>query len=384
MILYFASYKNSEEIEAAVLESNKPVMEKKVVSDFDFLLFIKQQSDSLKTVDVLILDISAFSNSDDDILMSLRSYRMLYEKSKIIIIATKRDRGDRLLSEVFCLGIYDIIAGDMEKSQLKEEISYSITYGKSIRESLVYKDEYVPVEDKTNTVRERIVIKNEIRPAVNKAFIGFIGTQARIGTTHNAVVCANYLRNKGFKIAIIEDQNNENHCFDLIRKSFDCDIEEGEEYFKLYQVDYYPNFDMANIFKILTRKYNFVLIDFGIFNIDKIVEFNRCVIPIIVTGSKAWEINHINNVFSCVAPDDLKEYTYLFNYTGKEDYKNIKEEMGDLKKVYISSFEADPFKSTGYDDLDDLFKGYVPETVIKQKRNSDFWGGIKCRLKFSK
>lgn len=367
MILYFASYKHAEEIEKAVDNSNKPVMEKKVVSQYDLSLFLKQQIDQLRPVEYLVIDLASISNTDNEILSSISNFRMLYGKTKVIIIATERDAKDGFLSEIFCMGIYDIIAGEMDKDQLVDELIYCIEHGKSYRESLIYKEENV-IETNTQ-IRERVIIKNEIRTAVNKAFIGFMGTQCRIGTSHNAIVCGNYLKNKGFKIAIVEDKLNTSTCFETIKESFD--IKGSSECFSLNQIDYYPVYDITEIYKIMTKNYNFILIDFGVFSSEKIAEFNRCVIPIIISGAKPWEIDHINRIFDTVKHEDLCEYTYLFNYIDDTEKSNIKKGMVDLGKgkVFFSEYTPDPFNSLGYDELDELFKGYIPETITHTRKN---------------
>lgn len=365
MITCIASYKNAKAIEMAIKASNKPILDMKTISDFDFYSFIKEQIDQIHHSDIFIIDLSALKNADNEIIEALKNYRILYDEVRIIILAHYKERGDKLLSDIFDLGIYDIIAGIDDEDMIYEELIYCIQNKKSFRESLKYKDTYTVVEAEPVPVKERVIIKNEIRPAVNKAFIGFMGTQSRIGVTHNAILCSNYLKNKGFKVAIIEEQSVTSKTFNDIRESFD--IEAEGEYFNLNQIDYYPNFDIKDIFRILSKNYNFIIIDFGKFKLENIAEFNRCVLPVIVAGSKPWEIDNINEIFASVGEKDLKEYYYLFNFTANEDKKKIKKGMGELKNVFFADYTPDPFNSYGYEELDNMFKGYIPETITHTK-----------------
>lgn len=389
MIFYIASYSYADDISVSVAESGKSVLDKKVVMQFDLALFMKQQMEQMQQVDVLIIDLSALNNADEDIIKALSSFRMLNDSARIIIISPEnRTRGDRLLSDIFCLGIYNIIVVSEDKEQLKDEIVQCITRGKTYRESLIYKENFKVVDNNSpSPVKERVIIKHEIRHTVNKALIGFIGTQSRIGVTHNAIVSANFLKSKGFKIALIEDATNTNKCFNKIREAFD--IIDSEEFFTLNQIDYYSNYDLTNIYKILTKNYNFVLIDFGIFDKSIVAEFNRCVIPIVIAGTKPWEVDYMNNLFESVPENELKEYTYLFNFTDKKDQIIVKEGMEVLKNIYFSECIDDPFNPTFYPELENIFKGYIPETITKVSKQAnpsikERIDKIKCKLKISK
>lgn len=389
MISYIASYKYVEHIENVVEKSGRSVFDKKVVTEIDIEEYVRQNLDQLRNVEIFIIDLSALKNADNEIINALNSYRLLYDQARIIFIAPNRSKGDRLLSEIFCMGIYDIIADIEDQELLEEELAYCLSNGKSYRESLIYKETSynTTTEISKPAIKERIIIKNEIRTSVNKAFIGFMGTQSRIGVTHNAIVCANYLKNKGFKIAVVESDTVKNKSFDYIRESFDLD--DSEEYFNLNQIDYYPSYNIKNIFNILSKNYNFILIDFGEFDKENLAEFNRCVMPIIISGSKPWEIDQINKIFECIPEEHLKEYTYLFSFTDTQDQANIKEGMGTLKKVFFSDYTPDPFNCSGSNELDNLFSEYIPETITQTKKKGqinvkEMLKDFKWNLKFSK
>lgn len=386
MILYIASYTNSHEIEKAVADSKRPVLEKMITSNFDLDHYIKQKLDNFKNLEIFIIDLSALENADEEIINAINRFRMMYDRTRVVLIAKERDRGDRLLAAFFHMGIYNLITGDLSSEDLEDEIRYCITEGKSYRESVLYKEAFAVVESGPSPVKERVIIKNEIRTAVNKTFVGIMGTQERIGVTHNAIVCANYLKSKGFKVALIESNAIKSKCLEDVKKSFDAEDTDG--YFNINQIDYYPDFDFEKIASVMNRNYNFVVIDFGTIENVNISEFCRCAFPIVITGAKAWEMNNVNKVFERIKTEDFMEFYYLFNFVHSADQKSIKEEMEPIKKVFFTEYNPDPFNCNEFENLNELFKGYIPETVIhtsKESKRIDIRGLLgKCQSVFSK
>lgn len=366
MILYISSNFYNEYIIDAITEANQNILNQIVSEKFSLNMYLRQQLEQLQAVSTIIIDISALSDTEEEICQALNNLRLLYNNIKIIVITPNRIAGDPLLSEIFCLGIYDIISTSEEESYLlKNELIKSLNQGKTYKDSVIFKESIITKTDakQQKQIKEKIIIRNEIKQSVNKALIGFMGTQYRVGVTHNAIVSANYLKSKGYKVAIVENDDNPMKNFHIIKNSFDNVENDKEEYFTINQVDYYQNYNFKEIHKILSKNYNFVILDFGTFRNSYLAEFSRCVVQIIVTGSKAWEIEYINRIFEENSEEILKNYTYLFNFTDLENAKIIRENMGVLEKVYFSSYTPDPFNSNYYSDLDKIFKDYLNTTT---------------------
>jgi len=178
-------------------------------------------------------------------------------------------------------------------------------------------------------------------------------------------VSANYLKAKGYRIAFVENSLNKNKCFHLIQESFD-DLENvTDEYFTLNHVDYYKNYDIQELHRIISKNYNFIIIDFGEFSEDYLAEFRRCVVQVVITGSKSWELEFINKIFGSATEDELKEFTYLFNFTDLQNANDIRENMSISEKVFFAGYTPDPFNSNFYPDLDKVFVEYLTETSEK-------------------
>lgn len=380
MIIYIASHSNNTIINRAIEDSAGRIILAKIEINFNFTTFVKQQLEQIQMAKIFIIDISALNDSDDDIIMSLNSFRLINDEIKVIIIAPFKNPGDKLLNEIFAMGIYDIIRFDSEtdKEKVIEEIAFCIQEGKKYKDSVIYKGgaerkekEAVTKRGKKQVVTEKIVVKTET--SVSKALIGFIGVQSRIGVTHNTIVCGNYLRKMGYSVAVLENNKNLNKVFESIKYMEVIEDHISEGYFTYEKVDYYPDYDISESYKIQAKGYNFILIDFGTYIPGQdLIELNRCVKSIVIMGSKSWEIGEANNLFSNVDTTLLEDYYYLFNFTSKENANFLKESMGDLKKVYFANYNPNPFKAEEYEDLETIFSEYTKSGDEKIARRGIF------------
>lgn len=388
MILYIVSHHFSQVICEASEECNLNILRAIVDSKFSFSQFLKQQLSQLQSANILLLDLSCLTDTDEEIIMTLTSFRLLYEESKVIVVAPNREVGDKLLSEIFSMGIYDIIIPSLELEGLKKDIIDSIQNGKTYKSSIKYKvnSDLSNDEKEKNSfgkeviVKEKIIIKNEIKSSVNKALIGFVGSQERIGVTHNAIVSGYFLKEQGYRIAIVENSFKRNKCFQEISESFDLD-HESDDYFSINNVDFYMDFDFKELHRVLSKNYNFIILDFGLFEEIDLLEFSRCVKQVVVCGSKPWETSKLNNIFSSAEQTILEDYIYLFNYTDLTNAPALIEGMGELNKVFFTEYSPDPFNSSYFTDLKAIFKEYISEKTVTEIKNKKFpFDGLKKRI----
>lgn len=369
MVSYISSYNYNEIIKEAIEESKMNVLNSLVVNNFDLSTYVKQSLEQFKTLSTIIIDLSALEENDNNIYQAIENFRMVYSEIQIIIISPERKAGDSLLAAIFGLGIYDIIDcerfGDNEK-WLKGEIKSSLEVKKSYKDSAIFKESKIEKEKNT---KEKVIIKREIHQTVNKAVVGFMGTQSRIGVTHNIIVSAKYLSEKGFRVALVENSQHGNKAFIDIKRAYD-DVKEEDDYFTLEHIDFYENYDLSQLHKIVAKNYNFILVDFGTFEEDYLKEFSRCVIQVIVAGSKPWEIDKINECFDKCSSEELKEFVYFFNFTSKAEMNDIRKGMANLNNVYFADYTPDPFeKNVLYSDLESIFKEYVGHKEEGKKKD---------------
>jgi len=355
VIFYVSNYQLDEIIQEIIAENNLTLLHKMNAERINFEHFVKQQSNILESSSIFIIDTSCVQNTNEEIVTALSNVRMLYGKCRIVVIV-KDTSNSSLLSNIVNLGIYDIVLEKdeqsidedlIDKAQLKQRLKKAVMTGYSYADSIKYQS----LESPTG-VKERIIKKEVIKQQVDKAMIGFMGMQSRIGTTHNVIASSFFLKNQGYKVAAVECNLVKEKVFDTI-KDYTNGVIEKDGFYELLGVDFYSNYVLEEIHKVLVKNYNFVIIDFGEFSAEKLHEFNRCVMPIVVAGSKAWEMQNMLPLFEVVPEEDLKLYTYLFSFTDNETAKEVIENMEQLNRIYFA------------EHIPKLFE--VPDSITYQK-----------------
>ena len=248
----------------------------------EFLKYIKNNIITLSGIEFFIVDLSAIDDLDEDILQAFKMFRTMYDETRCIVIAPYRQAGDVLLSQLFALGIWNIIATN-DYLELKKSLEHCLSdKGMSFKEGLIYKD--IKQIEKVDI--------NEAK-AVSRVMIGLTGSQKRIGTTHSAVMLAGCLRKKGYMVAAVEF--NSSGAFQKIREDF------GEKfhdhfYFSMNGIDYYPDIERESFQKVLEKSYNFIIMDFGNYQDCNIEEYHKCHVRVICAGSKAWELEYAASI----------------------------------------------------------------------------------------
>lgn len=364
MLMYIASSVYNDVINTTIKNCNELITKAVNDNEFEFLKYVKQNIVQLGSLEKLVIDITALSDLDDEIVQAVEMIRSVYDNLIIIILAPGRSPGDEMLSKIFNCGIVNIVSTD-DYVILKEELTICLTEGKKYRDAVVYKE----------VKKEKVVVKNEIKQTVEKVMLGFAGATDKIGVTHNSIIMANWLRKKGFMVAFVEYQNIYNQSdskdlyspFDSIRDSFMEKMIE-DKYFTIGGVDYYPRASIDTLSNVLSRSYNFIVIDFGCFrNYDKI-EYGRCAERFVISGSKPWEMESIVDFFDDMAGISLETTHFCFNHTHEDMYKGIKENMEEAESIHFLKYINDPFNSSDFADAENIMKKYMPVIIDEKKR----------------
>lgn len=365
MVAYFSGSTFGQTIENAIEETGKLVFCKELSDELDIHKYMKQNITKFEGVENLIIDTSVCTNLDDEIVAALEMVRTMYDSMRIIVFAPYKEAGDDFLTKCFNMGILNIINCD-DFCEIREEFLLCLNTGKTYRDAVKYKE----------AKREKIVIKHEVKRAVNKRMVGFAGTEENIGVTHNAIILANFFRKQGYRIALVE--MNDTGAFSAIAADFGERIF-NEEYFTLSGVDYYPECREEKIVEILARSYNLVIFDLGEYEKCNRVVFERCEDRVIISGSKPWELGKLDKVFELATDEALPEYIFCFNFTQKKDWDAIREGMGELKNVYFMEYAEDPFSNSDFSGAEEIFKECLPEQTAEKKKG--FVGQLMEKVK---
>lgn len=354
MVFYIASTTYKEVINRTIKEADV-ILTGAVSTDEIFLLkYVKENGNQLSGLDMLVIDLSCCQDVDDEIVQALEQIRILDYETRIIIIAANRSEGDVLLTKCFQMSIYNIICTD-DFLEIKNQLSFCLTVGMEYKDAIRFKDV---------KTKEQLVVKREIKQVVSKVMIAFAGASARIGVTHQAIVLANYLRARGFMVAIAE--YNDSQAFRQIQEAFGESTLDGG-CFSIKGVDYYASADVNKIGSIVGKSYNFVLVDFGCYEACDRVTYNKADVRMIVAGSKPWEVEAVNAVFEHADKDTLKQYHFLFNFTPDKDHKTIKESMGEISNVYFLKHTEEPFTACDFAAAEEILKEYMPIKAEKKR-----------------
>ncbi len=373
MIFYLSSYKIGELIKEIISDNNLIILNSIEAEKINLEHSIKQKTTILETASIIIIHLAVLDNTDQEVILQLNNIRYMYQ-ARIIVIAEDLNNKS-LLSSIFELGIYDIIVSneysiaeeenEVNMTLLKQKIKKAIITGYTYAESSKYrlKEEGAKPQVKE---KEKIIIKKEVLNNVQKAMIGFMGTQERIGTTHNAILSAYFLKKQGYKVAVVESDFVINKCYEKIQE-YTNDVIIHSDFFEINGVDFYKDYNISELHKLLIKNYNFVIIDFGLFESKKLIEFNRCIISIIVSGSKAWEMENIFQIFDYATEEELKNYTYLFSFTDQDAAKSVIENMEELDKVYFTDYLPNIYESPDSNTYAKIFSKYMKEEREKPK-----------------
>lgn len=363
MVYYITSPTYQAVITSVLHETEQIIAGGDSISEIYVSKYIKEQINNLSGVDMMIIDLSCVLDLDTEIISSLETVKVMYGQMRIIILATQLRTGSELLIKCVQMGIYDIITAT-DFVEIKDELTGCITEGKQYRDALRY---LKPQDDKTEGKQVRIKQKQN----ANRVMIGFAGSLARVGTTHNAIVTANTLRRSGYMVALLEMSSAP--VFADIKESYD---EESEDalHFSVNGIDYYPSVQAAEVNSIMAKAYNFLVIDFGSFDDMDDITFNKCEVPVIVAGSKPWELDALNAVFSRVVHENLTRYNFLFNFTDEKYRDDIKNGMAELKNVFFAPVTMDPFTAVENGLCEQLCGDYFDRSEQPDKKKRGLFG----------
>lgn len=220
-------------------------------------------------------------------------------------------------------------------------------------------------------------VKNVVKSAIRRTVIGVAGAQRHVGCTHQALLIAHTLCGMGFKVAIVEDYNQSDKVFDMIAEENGKEI---GEVFTFSGVDYYPCFSLKQLPTLNAKNYNFVVVDFGLYDEDMYEEYGRCSLQVLVSGSRVWETRQLGKVFNSVEESQLMTYNFLFLGTPEARKAKVKKDMLPLKNVFFGEYAPNPYSSEGYEAILSVLSDFVVGEDASRKKSGGLFGKLKGGL----
>ena len=342
---------------------------------------------------ILAVDLSIVSNTDDEILDFFLKFRQLYD-AKIIIVAIGKKVGDLILSKLVSDGIFNFITSEDDFLQ-KEEIKACILGNNGYKDCVKFKIqeptkeiekpnkldkikdffnkakiekqpkikyEQEKTEPKPTIIEKEKIIEREkivekkvlVKPKINKLKIAVCGVCERMGATTQAFLIANYLIKYGFNACYIEF--NKKDVIKNIKNFYDVLVDDKNRKISYKDLDIFANVTFEDLPKILSMNYEAFIFDYGEFLHTSEESFASADVRVVVSGAKFWEEKYIQNVFKiCHIYNDIN---FIFNFTDEDDRKFIVENMEYLK-VYFSDYAPNIFKNYNEKIYNEIFKDYL-------------------------
>lgn len=377
MIVYISSYRYKAIIEKAVTESGQAVLDSAVEERLEFRKYIKGQVNQYRLVTTLVVDLTCLADSETELAQAFSDFRLLFDEAQVIAFAPGREAGDTLLASLFQMGIYDLLVGG--EDELEQGLRESLARRRSYRDSLGFRGEAASTGG-AGEVKEKIIIQNSILPTFRKITVGVLGAQGRIGTTHITIWMACFLAAQGYRVAAVECAGNP--AYPAIADSYE-EVEQAAFGFRLQGVDFYPGRSPDGIAQIQQEDYHFILIDFGEAQPGRKADYGKCVRLAAVSGTRAWELDHIFKVFELFG-EERQRLDYIFNLADPGLEEGIRSNMEGLP-VYFSGFHPDCFRVSedGQQEwMKGLFAEYLPQiTRVETGKGQPWWKKIKGRIK---
>ena len=195
----------------------------------------------------------------------------------------------------------------------------------------------------------------QMRELLVNVTVAFVGTQKRIGCTHQAIIAAHYLAKAGYRVAIADCTKTKGKVFDAIRKYMS--VSTGRGFFTYNGVDYYSNAEsgMNDIF-LANEKYNFIIIDYGAFDRVEKEAFAKTSVKCVVAGAMPWELGALNS-FMMEAKAFSNECNYIIRGVGVAEGA-VDAILGD-RKYLTAEIQQNPFSGECYTTLKEVFEPYI-------------------------
>lgn len=361
MVYYFSSDKYHPMVNKILTETDMVCVGKQVGENIFLKKIIKENITAFEHVDILILDMTALADTEEEIKQSIESLHIMDYNIRFIIISPYKSEGDKFLRECFYMGIYDIITTD-EYLAMSEQLRHSLIQGMRYKDALRYRDAIQ--EEETQTTSK----------VIQKILIGISGSGPRRGSTHNSIVLANFLREHKQMVAVME--MNTSGAFAKICEEKKAKVFE-EGYFSLQGIDFFPSCSIERLMAVAGKLYNFLILDFGNYYTTDKLYFNKCDVRMIFSGVKSWETEPLEDIFREQDEDVLQRYHFCFPGTTSRKVQNeIVESMKPLQNIWFPEYTENPFDSSRFSEAVDILRDYLkPEHQDSNKKRKWMFPG---------
>lgn len=330
-------------------------------------------------VDVLVIDLTCADPVQ--LYNEITSFRLIKEKTRIIVASPGASPGDVLLRQLVSIGIYDIVAAK-EEEQIAQEVSHLLqSEPKSLAAAWRWfagpdESEAVGGQGKTTTktktiikttdkVVEQVVYRDRI---IGSVVIAVAGAMEGAGCTHFALSTAKYFAKANKTVALVE--LNDRPSLGTLRE----DVKAGPFYLHNFKV--FPNIkEPHQLLEVFQEAYNYVVLDLGV--VKRLStqgtyvyspwyqELIRADVTVVIAFGSLWQIPRLMILNSNQEPS--ANWVFLLNHCDQKskDVIAVLKETG-FSKVFHNVYNPDPF--TFNQECETLFETVFANYVEQKKR----------------
>lgn len=207
-------------------------------------------------------------------------------------------------------------------------------------------------------VKPKVIVRDRI---IGKQIIAVAGIDRGVGTTHTAILIANYFASQGYQVKLIECSGNSEYVY--IEKSYEgknADLNRSDE-FQINGVTFVKNDDEIDMASQLTSEHTHIVLDLGLYeNSNYIEEFHRAGVQLLVGSGSEWKQHTLKKFITLNRADIQHRWKFLIPFVEKQTIDDI---QGEIKEFSVRAipYHPDPFMeqdNTG-ECFDELFEGRV-------------------------
>lgn len=163
MVGYIANNYTADLIKDICQKLNITILNQEV-EKIDFYKYVKQTKVNFNLIKYLIIDLNQLENTEDEVIRSIDYFKEIYINTRVIIVAKGYDNQNVILTNLYDIGIYNIITSN-EMIQIKEELQKCLLQGMTEKDSRRFKKIEEVKIDKNRKYKILISkVKEKVRP----------------------------------------------------------------------------------------------------------------------------------------------------------------------------------------------------------------------------
>jgi hypothetical protein len=314
-------------------------------------------------IQCLVLDLDS---AEEAVFMEgLQTYRQLRPGTKVILLALQRPATDAAVAKLTKSGLEvrtvgAIAAEEPEPEEDGGKLTGAITKLATAlnQPALMDSPDALVLDLPQVPMQEKVVVQRKI---IGSVIIGVTGVEPRSGSTHLAIMIANYLNGLGKSVGLIEANGSGDYArIEQAYEGIKGYVGQSRS-FGIHKTDYYKTVKPSELTSLLAQKYDYILLDIG-YSEDAawLEEFARADLQLVAAAGIDWR-QYRNRAFADKHKRmDQSRWIYAVPMSDELTVGDVKKQMAGNEVVRVP-YHADPYRSQKDSDsaLGQLLKAYI-------------------------